>query len=337
MLKVARIRVSELGRLSGVATPNINRAVKNSEKVYRVNNRVLGIDPEAVEDFLLKRGHEEIYRPGLYVVTSQVGGTAKTSATIALAMAYRRLSDRRRPVVLIDTDSQGSLTAQLTGDLTFETPVLSDYLDGKAKLNEILTDLGQGLFLIKSNLRNIYLDRKTSDPKTMKVAGKILIDDIFKTLGNQTKIFVDTPPQLSSFVQSLFVCMAGLSKSVDRKVLIPVRCDKVSIQGAAIAVTEARSALETFNLDLGSLDIHVFLTGYDQRVKVSVDAMRRILEEPLLKDLLAPLVIKHSSEFTKKSFINQHIFSADDYKTTVATADYSDMLLYVLGYTGGGN
>ena len=331
---VSRVRVTELEKITGVPKSNVNRAIKNSQNLIKQNNRILGIEPEVVEQFLIKRGHTEIYGPGIYVVTSQVGGTAKTSSAISLAAAYRRISSRTRPIVLIDTDSQGSLTSQICGEVAADDEsVLCDYFDNSSNLEDILCDVGDGVFLIKSNLDNIYLDRALSDPKSIKASAQRLVKDIFKKVGPHAKIFVDTPPQLSAIGQSFFICMASLTDEIDTKVLVPVRCDRFSIRGAKIAVKEARDALETFNLPKDKIDLHVFLTNYDQRVKVSVDTMRAILEDDILKELLCPVVVRYSSEFSKKAFNNNHIFSHGDYRSTIATSDYTDFMLYVMGWT----
>lgn len=334
MQQFSRLKIHELERISGVAKSNVNRAVKH-ESVVRSGPIIVGIEPETVEGFMLKRKQEKLYRQGVYVLTSQVGGTAKTSATISLAMAYRRLAKLERPIVLMDTDPQGSLTLQLTGSVACDAPVLKDYFEGTTKIEDILTPLGEGVYLIKSSLDNLYLDRKLNEPKLIKAAGKKLIEDIFKALGTETKIFIDTPPQLSSLTQSIYVHLASLPDTIDKKVLIPVRCDSFSIQGARIAVTEARTALETFNLNKNGFDIHVFMTNYDQRVKVSIESMRTILEDELLKELLSPIYIRFSTEISKRAFANQHIFSAGSYKATPPSLDYTDFLLFILGFSGG--
>ncbi len=338
MFDIARVRVSELEKITEVSKSNISRSLKSRDGLLKNNNRIIGIEPELVEEFLTSRGYKELYHPGIYVTSSQVGGTAKTSTTISLAAAYRRLASRKRPIVLIDTDSQGSLTSQLCGEVANDNEdVLVNYFEGSAQLEDILHDLGNGVFLIKSSLENIYLDRVISNPKSIKHSAKKLVQELFSELGSKTKIFVDTPPQLSAVGQSFFVCMAQLDKDVDRKVLIPIRCDQFSIRGARIAVRETKDALETFNLPRGSLDIDVFITNYDQRVKISVDTMRTVLEDKELSPFLCPVVVRYSSEFSKKAFNNEHIFSPGEFRSNAATSDYIDLLLYVMGWENEGD
>ena len=142
--------------------------------------------------------------PRIIAVANQKGGVGKTSSVYSLAAALRRVTDTHdNPIVLIDGDSQASFTHIVCGQRADDNePILIDYIENKVAINEILNDLGDSVYFIKSNLNSAYLDKALNKPSDIKKGMKNLYNAIFQTLGPKTKIFQDHTPQLSNLFAS---------------------------------------------------------------------------------------------------------------------------------------
>ncbi|STX55541.1 Uncharacterised protein [Legionella beliardensis] len=46
--------------------------------------------------------------------------------------------------------------------------ILIDFLEGKTKIENILTEVGQNVWFIKSNLNQVYIDKVLSKPAEIK-------------------------------------------------------------------------------------------------------------------------------------------------------------------------
>jgi cellulose biosynthesis protein BcsQ len=331
---VSPVKVQELARIAGVTQPAISKKFKDepSGSIKNERNRILGITPQAIEEYLTARGQGEIYGGGIYLTSNLCGGTSKTTSCLSLGAAFRRIADpKKSPVIWVDYDSQFSLTSVLTGNaVPDEKPVLVNYFDGKAKLDDILTPVGapdDNLWLIGSNLNNLYLEKILSAPIAMRSSMARLMKDIFSKFGDRAKIFCDSPPALSSSTSSLICALSELQGKYDTKLLIPLRSDRFSLSGAKLQMSEKKSILEAFNLP--DCETVVFLSSFDKRLKISMDIFKQLLEDPNLKDFVAPVYCRFSSEISKAHQGNRSIFSGTN---NSATEDYTDLMLFVMGY-----
>jgi cellulose biosynthesis protein BcsQ len=330
---MADINIAELSRLTEMPKGNVSRFFKELDEplISKSNNRITGIRPEGAEKFFRWRGYDRFYQTGVYMVLQQTGGCGKTSTTASLGAACRRIMSRDKAIVFIDCDSQGSLSQQLTGSVANEDePVLVDWLEKNCTLEELLTSIGDNTFVVKSSLDNIYLDRCLAKPGDISKAMTKFIKGIIDLKGEGTKIFIDTPPQLASVAQSAIIAMAELK--VHANILLPVRPDSFALRGARIAVNETKETLSAFRYSPDQLKIEAFLCGYDARVKISVETMRKLIEDPVLKDHVCPNIIRYSSEVAKVAGQNKTVFSASANKQSAVAADYTDLLLYILGF-----
>lgn len=193
------------------------------------------------------------------------GGVGKTSATISLAYSARRITSRKTPIILIDADSQSSLTTQLIKEVGEHA--LIDYFEGKVSIKDLIKPLGgsDNIYLIPSNLNNIYLDKALSKPSLIKSAMKKLFDDIFdhfkKEGSDVAKIFVDFPPQLSSIFSSAVLGIAQYSNDVTKVLAIPLRADNFGVRGAEITISEVDELLEI--PDSGRISISIRIDAND--------------------------------------------------------------------------
>lgn len=329
------MRVTELARLADMSKAAISIALKQEDpKGLETNGkRIVGIAPELVHKFLERRKLDRLSGPKLFVISTQTGGAGKTSSTLNLATAARRITSTKDAIVLVDADSQASLSLQVAGEPAEDmAPVLVNWFDGKCCAKDLLSPTGMpNTFIIKSNLNNIYLDRSISKPAHIKTQALRLVKEIIQELGPNTKIFVDTPPQLSSVGSSF--ALAAAQMGGDGHLMIPVRPDLFGIKGAKICLTEIYEALTAFGISNKDLKATVFLSSLDQRTKTSVKTITTLSRDEVLSEFLAPVAIRYSTEVTKASYKFASVFS--DYKNaTTIGQDYLDLLLAALGHEG---
>jgi len=345
MFAIPPMKVSELAHILDVANTISSRALKAQPETHLKfsNSRLIGASPEAIEAVLTKQGHGYLFKPGIFAVATNVGGAAKTTAAVNLVAAIRRFTGRKRPggakggaIVLVDCDSQASATQQMLGAAIPDgKPILDDYVEGKCALKDVLTPVGDpqdNIWIIGSNLNNIFLDRRLTSGSKIRDTMYRLVKDIFETLGRDaTKIIFDTPPQLSATTQSLVCALGRYGDEVQRRFLIPLRSDAFSLKGASIAIQELEDTLGSYK-DVNEVPVAAFFSSYDSRVKISLDIMRRVLDDKLLAPVIVDKVIRYSSEVAKTALHNQNIFSSG--KRTAATDDYTELALNVLGFEG---
>jgi cellulose biosynthesis protein BcsQ len=333
--EISPVKVQELARISGVSQPVISRKFKEDQSgaIKNDNNRITGINSNAIEEYLVNRNQGHIYRGGAYLCSNLCGGTSKSSSCLSLGAAFRRIADpKKSPIIWCDYDGQFSLTSVLTGNAIPDSkPILLNYFENKAKLEDILTPVGNpddNMWLIGSNLNNVFLEKLNSTPQAIRGNMRRLLDDLFNKFGERAKIFFDAPPQLSSTTSSLICAFSETQKKYDTRLLIPLRSDRFSYNGARLTIQEKNSILEAFNLP--DFETIVFLSSFDKRLKISVDVFKQLLEDPILKDFVSPVVVRYSSEVIKAHSANRSIFTGSSKNT--ASEDYMDLMLYVMGY-----
>jgi cellulose biosynthesis protein BcsQ len=336
VFNVSPIKIGELASILEITPPVISKRLKTKEEsIVTANKRIVGITPEGIEEYFRSRGQDHLYRTFFAVISSVCGGTQKSSSSLALVAATRRITSRSRrggAVIMIDTDSQSSSTETLLGaPIPENQPVLVDFLENKCLLEEILSPVGdpsENLWVIGSNLNNIFIEKHISTPSQIKNSMKRVFDALIQHFGEGIKVFVDTAPQLSNCVSS---CLAGLSllqqDGISVAHLLPNRGDSFSISGNVYSVTERDELLKTFNLP--EIPTVVFLSCYDARLKVSVEIMKKLLENKVLEKHLSPVVIRYCSAVAQANLSKASIYSG---KTSTATDDYTQLLLYILGF-----
>ncbi len=336
MFNVSPIKINELAAILEITPPVISKRLKSKdESIVKSNNRIIGITPEGIEEYFRSRGQEHLYKTFFAVISSVCGGTQKSSSSLALMASARRITSRQRKggaIVLIDTDSQSSSTETLLGAPIPEgKPVLINYLEGKCSLEDILSPVGdpsENMWVIGSNLNNVFLEKHISSPSQIKNSMKKVFDALILHFGDGIKVFVDTAPQLSNCVSS---CLAGLSmlqqEGVSVAHLLPNRGDSFSISGNTYSINERDELLKTFNLP--EVPTTVFLSCYDARLKVSVEIMKKLLENKVLEKHLSPVVIRYCSAVAQANLSKTSIYTG---KTTSASDDYTQLLLYILGF-----
>jgi len=325
-MDISNIKLTELSRLSDVNKTAISRYFKEAspEDVTRNNNRIIGVSPEAVTKFLKTHDITYFSRGCVILSANLCGGVGKTSGTHSLSACARRVTDRKDPIVIIDTDSQGSFTASIFGDPALDNePILIDFLEGKVKIEDILTDIGNNTWFVKSNLNQAYIDKILSKPVEIKNGMLRFYQGIFSFLGNQTKIFQDHTPQLSSIFASSVCALSQLDKSLLKAVVIPMRSDNYAINGAEKILNEITELQETFSLE-PNIDIHCFFSSIDKRISTTSEAIRVARAKDKIIQHLSPVVIRYCAEITKCIQNSNNVYSSG--KANKAAEDYQDLL-----------
>ena len=326
-MKPSEVKVSELQRYVGMSQPGISKHLKHLEEgVTKANNRITGISPEVAADFLGKHSGFQFHRPSILLTANLCGGVGKTSSAYNLAAGLRRLTSRETdPIVLIDGDSQGSFTQIVTGESAGDDEyILIDYIENKAGLSDILRDLGNGVYIIKSNLNNAFLDKTLSRPADIKNVMKRLYQNIFDQLGSHTKIFQDHTPQLSNLFASSVSALYQMPDEVYCNVLIPIRSDNFAIQGAKYIISEINDLRDTYNFEADRLNIHCFFSAVDRRISTTSDAIKRAMADETLQPHLSTVAIRYCSKIPKCIMNCKNIFQPGS--SNHATEDYQELL-----------
>lgn len=330
MFKVSEIKISELLRYTKVSKTSIHKYFKALESgITYTNNRITGISPEATETFLDKQTSFKFNRPSITLSANLCGGVGKTSSVYSLAAALRRVTgEKKHPIVLIDGDSQASFTHIVCGERAKDDePILIDYIENKASIQDILNDLGNGVYFIKSNLNSAYLDKALNKPSDIKKAMKSLYMDIFNTLGEKAKIFQDHTPQLSNLFASSISALYQMPSEVICNVMIPIRSDEFALRGAKYIINEINDLIETYSFNEDRVNIHCFFSALDRRISTSGEALKTAMSDEIISNHLCPVVIRYSSEIPKSIMACNNIFFTG--KSNNATDDYQDLMQYI--------
>jgi len=329
-MKVSEIKPSELQRYVDMSKAGISKYFKtNPEHITLKNNRLTGVSPSAASGFLKKYSSYKFFGPSITLFANLCGGCGKTTSLYSLSAAARRVtSTEDDPIILIDCDSQASLTYTISGKRAQQNePILIDYIERKASLEDIVTDLGSNTYLIKSNLNSAFFDKTLNRPSEIKACMRDFYRDLFKKFGKNTKVFQDHTPQLSNLFASSVCGIFQMPEEVICNILIPIRSDDFAIQGGKYIIEEIGDLIETYSFNKNKVNIHCFFSSLDRRVSSSGEAIKKAMQDEVLQEYLSPTAIRYSSEIPKSITNGANIFTHG--KKNNATEDYQDLLLYI--------
>ncbi|MFI5387639.1 MAG: ParA family protein [Fimbriimonadales bacterium] len=158
------------------------------------------------------------------VIANQRGGVAKTTTALVLARIY---ADQGKRVLLVDTDSQGSIGTVISLKAKYH---LSDFLVGHIALEECLVSAGPNIDVLPSN-RNTS---RAEDLITAQGFREFVFEQMFSSYEhNYDAILIDVAPSITLFKTCAMV--------YTRRVLIPVAMEILSVQGAMASLEAART------------------------------------------------------------------------------------------------
>ena len=336
MVQVSQMKISELAKLTNTSIPLISRHFKSYDEmsVTKTNKRVTGISPEAVEAYLSSVGINYYYRPAILLSANLCGGVGKTTSIYNLGASLRRITSRKTPIVYVDGDSQGSFTSIVFGQPADDKELLLiDFLEERASIDNVLTEIADNVWFVKSNLNQAWIDKILSKPLDIKKRMLNFYQQIFNKLGQNTKIFQDHTPQLSNLFASSICALNQLDNSILKAVLIPIRSDKFSIQGAEYILQEIEELNDTFSL-INAIDIHCFFASVDKRISTTAQALKLVGSKQKIIDHLSSVAIKYCSEIPKSIMSCTNVYHSG--KNNNAAEDYQDLLQYIFNYSKSG-
>lgn len=333
-MQISQVKLTELAMISGASLPLLSKFFKKyapeDSSVTRVSNRIIGVSPEAAEDYLRSVGLDYFYRPAVFLSANLCGGVGKTTSILNLGACLRRVTGRDTPIVYVDGDSQGSFTSSIFGNPAEDNePILIDFLEGKVSIKDILFEVKDNVWFVKSNLNQAFIDKVLSKPQDIKKGMLKFYEEIFSLLGNKTKIFQDHTPQLSNLFVSSVCALNQLNKEILKGVLIPIRSDKFAIQGAEYILKEISEVTETFSLQ-NSIEVHCFFSSIDRRVSTTAEAIKVAGSRQNIVKHLSGVVIRYCSEVPKSIMSSTNVYSSG--KTNNAAQDYQKLLQHIFSF-----
>jgi cellulose biosynthesis protein BcsQ len=334
-MELSKIKVKEIANITGTSLPLISRYFKDRDntEVIRQNNRIQGITPDAAEKYLRKVGLGYFYRPAIILSANLCGGVGKTTSIYSLGASLRRITGKETPIVFVDGDSQGSFTSLVFGEpAENDEPLLIDFLENRVKIEDILTNIGNNVWFVKSNLNNVSIEKVLTKPQDIKKGMLRFYQAIFDKLGGNTKIFQDHTPQLSALFASSVCALSQLESSLLKSIIVPIRPDKFAINGAEKTLEEVSELMDVFSLD-HNFDIHCFLSNKDKRVSTTEKATNIIKNKENIMKYWTFVFIRYSSEIPKTIISHPNassIYSSG--KKNKPAEDYQSLLQYIFSY-----
>ncbi|MFZ2314984.1 MAG: AAA family ATPase [Gammaproteobacteria bacterium] len=331
-MDISEIKLSELAKITGSNAATLKTYFEGHDPAHvrRLNNRIIGLSPEAVEGYIKNVGLDYFYRPAVLLSANLCGGVGKTSTIYNLGAALRRITGRNTPIIYVDGDSQGSFTSVVFGKPADDNePILVDFLEGKASIDDILTEIKDNIWFVKSNLNQAWIDKVLTKPQDIKKGMLRFYEALFEKFGRDTKIFQDHTPQLSNLFASSVCALNQLDASVLKATLVPLRSDKFAIQGASYILKEIEEITDTFSLQ-NTMDVHCFFSSIDKRISTTADALRVANSQENILKHLSSVVVRYCSAVTKGIMSSNNVYAMG--RTNNAAQDYQDLLQYVFSF-----
>lgn len=256
------------------------------------------------------------YHPQVLAFINLKGGVGKTTSSVSLASRAVQLGFR---TCLVDMDSQASASLALGVEAGEDSPVFHDVWPKPAEMVAgSLVRIQEHLHLLPSSLENGLLDSGLTQPAALKTAAAGVCREL---LGQGFDLVVlDCPPSLGPAVVTA-VCAA-------QTIVIPLGCDAFSLRGMRLTLKEVRSIRDTFGLPQPR--VRLLLTGVDRRIKLWEKAWQELKRDH--GELLLPVMIRTSSEFTRVLGLRRTVFAAGAKGT--ARQDYDRFTRLILGLDG---
>ncbi len=232
----------------------------------------------------------------IIAVTNQKGGTGKTTTTFNLGAGLVKFHKRR--VLLIDLDSQGSLTL-FTGLLPEQIEL---HLVSSIKQPEIYIDTIRSLYLPKLKIMpshpSIQSLAKSRSWLKWKDNFKLLLDNVRKEFDY---VLIDCPPALDDLTIQVFCNCDGI--------IIPLQCEYMALRGVQLLLDTLKNTRKECNPRFKIIGI--LPTMYDKRTLHSKEVLNEITTALQGQVNIFPFVIPKSIRFPESAVLQTSIFEYD--------------------------
>lgn len=174
-------------------------------------------------------------------IANQKGGSAKTTTALNLGAELALLG---RPTLLVDLDPQGHLSEGFGLPAGDQTPELSEVLDGKCQLADIIQAIRPQLDLAPANIRLSYLE-----PYLITRARREdrLRNALQPQLSRYAFVLIDCPPSLGILTVNAF--------SAAHELLVPMTAEFFALLGVGLLMETVRDMRADLNPQLEILGI----------------------------------------------------------------------------------
>ena len=193
-------------------------------------------------------------------IANQKGGCGKTTTAVNLSAG---LVAKRKKVLLIDLDPQGSATTHLAIN-DFEN-TMYEAMMGDLNLSQIIkpTEIS-GLDIIPADKR---LGKAEMEIASKSIAREGILKPKIRSQNAYDFIFIDTQPNLGFLTINAMVA--------SDTVLVPIQTEFFAIQGLSMILDLVKAISEGLHQDL---KLRYLLTMYDARTKMGKEVITRVRE-----------------------------------------------------------
>jgi MinD-like ATPase involved in chromosome partitioning or flagellar assembly len=328
MIQISEVKLSEIAKITGHDKSVISRYFKGypDEVVTRVNKRIVGICPEAANEYFNAAGLTYLDQGAVILLGNICGGVGKTTGTNNITAGLRRMINRNDPIICIDGDAQSSCTRHIFGDYAPDNALLLiDFLEDRASIDDILTPLENNIWFLKSNLNQASIERVLSRPQDFKNGMLRFYNAIFDKFGTKAKLIQDHNPSINAVLMSSLAAIHQLQPDMLRALLIPIRSDEYAINGARTLLRDLKIMKDTFSL-YGEIDIHCYFSSMDGRISTMASVLEQANKDKNIVKHLSAVGVRFSDEVHKSIDKKENVYSKNP--TNKAAQDYNELIHY---------
>lgn len=239
------------------------------------------------------------------VVSNQRGGVAKTTTAVTLARCF---ADSGKKVLLIDTDSQGSVRTILGLKPEFH---LADFLVRNIAFSECITEACPNVDVVCSNRDTTEAEVTLSNSPFRELTFERMFSE---HEGQYDVVLIDVAPSITLSQQCAMVYA--------QRVIVPVGMETLSLQGAVAAVNAAEALNKFFKKGLDVRTAGLLPVMVDRRLALTAMVLDSLKQ--LSQDTGVPLlpIIRTDSAVPKAARMRR--FLADFDPNSKALADYTE-------------
>jgi chromosome partitioning protein len=239
------------------------------------------------------------------VISNQRGGVAKTTTAVTLARSF---AGRGKRVLLIDTDSQGSIRTILGLKPEFH---LGDFLIRNVAFRECVVNACPNVDVMCSNRDTTEAEVTLSNSPFRELTFERMFCDHEV---DYDVVLIDVAPSITLSQQCAMVYA--------QQVLVPVGMETLSLQGAVAAVNAAEALNRFFKKGLNVKTVGLLPVMVDRRLALTAMVLESLKQ--LSADTGVPVlpVIRTDSAVPKAARVRK--FLADFDPNSKALADYNE-------------
>jgi len=224
-------------------------------------------------------------------MANQKGGVAKTTCVHNLGVA---LANKNKKVLLIDLDSQASLTISVGVEpLDIVNNIVSVLDKNSRPVTECVHKIKPNLYIVTSVIDLAQLEMEMISRASRE---KILDRSLMPVKKDYDYILIDCPPQLGILTVNALSCADG--------VIIPVKTDYLAYRGMTQLQNTIAEVRKLINPELR--DLGVIATLYEKKIKDDNEILKELHKEYEVLGVIKKLAIAKKGIYDGLSVIEQN-------------------------------